>query len=201
MTAAVVSDYPWAALDTVALAAVQQGALVRRLVERAVRLDSLAAAVGETLAAEVKIIRQRIDVLNAPQRRSGARVDLELSDGSATVALDLEPRGATFRLLDFKILKVLDIGWGDDYHSFSVVEMPDLLNVLTTRHEGPVSEHRFVDLQALALAAMRLVKKSEREAETQVLKIPLLGSLYGHEIDGATEEHTVLYLYRRENER
>ena len=98
MTAAVVSDYPWAALDTVALAAVQQGALVRRLVERAVRLDSLAAAVGETLAAEVKIIRQRIDVLNAPQRRSGARVDLELSDGSATVALDLEPQLATAAL-------------------------------------------------------------------------------------------------------
>jgi hypothetical protein len=117
------------------------------------------------------------------------------------LALDREPRGTTFRFLDFKILKALEIGSGADYHSFSLVEMPDLLNIVTTRHEGPVSEHRFVDLQALALAAMRLVKKSEREAETQVLKIPLLGSLYGHEIDGATEEHTVLYLYRRENER
>jgi hypothetical protein len=117
------------------------------------------------------------------------------------LALDLEPRGTTFRMLDFKILKLLEIGGGEDYHSVSLVEMPVLLNVLTTRHEGPVHEHRLVDVQALALAMGRYVKESARELETHLLKIPVVGSLYGYETDGAEKKHTVLYLVRWETER
>jgi hypothetical protein len=117
------------------------------------------------------------------------------------LALDLEPRGTTFRMLDFKILKLLEIGGGEDYHSVSLVEMPVLLNVFTTRHEGPVSEHRLVDLQALALAVGRFVKKSARETETHLLKIPVIGSLYGRDTDGGNDKHTVLYLIRWETER
>jgi hypothetical protein len=111
------------------------------------------------------------------------------------LALDLEPRGTTFRMLDFKIFKLLEVGTGDDYHSFSLVEIPDLFNVLTTRHEGPTSEHRLADLQALALAVVRLDKESDRESETHVLKIPVAGSLYGHETDGAEEKYRVLYVF------
>lgn len=117
------------------------------------------------------------------------------------LALDLEPRGTTFRMLDFKILKALEIGWGDDYHCFSLLEIPDLLNVMTTRHEGPGSEHRLVDVQALALAVVRLVKQSERETETHLLKAPLLGSIYGSETDGPERKNTALYLVRWESER
>jgi hypothetical protein len=113
------------------------------------------------------------------------------------LAVDREPRGTTFRMLDFRILKLLEIGSGADYHSFSLAEIPDLLNVITTRHEGATSEHRFVDLQALALAALRLVRLSEQESETHLLKIPLVGSLYGHETDGIVEKQTILYLYRK----
>jgi hypothetical protein len=104
-------------------------------------------------------------------------------------------------MLDFKILKLLEAGGGTDYHSFSLIEMPDLLNVITTRHEGPISEHRLVDLQALALAVFRMVKTSAREAETHLLKIPLIGSLYGHETDDAKEMHKIFYLFRWETER
>jgi hypothetical protein len=119
------------------------------------------------------------------------------------LALDLEPSGTTFRMLDFKILKVLEIGRGADYHSFSLVEIPDLLHVISTRREGSTSEHRFVDLKALELAALRVVRthSSAEESETHLLKIPLLGSLYGHEIDGESERHKVLYLGRWETER
>jgi hypothetical protein len=117
------------------------------------------------------------------------------------LALDLEPRGATFRILDFKILKALEIGWGDDYHSFSVVEMPDLLNVLTTRHEGPIYEHRLADLQALALAVLRLDQDSARESEMHLLKVPVIGSIYGQETDGPKETHKVLYLFAWDRDR
>jgi hypothetical protein len=117
------------------------------------------------------------------------------------LALDREPRGTTFRMLDFRILKALEIGSGADYHSFSLVEMPDLLNVVTTRREGPTSEHRLVDLQALALAVLRLVRPSEQESETHLIKIPLVGSLYGYETDGIMEKQTILYLYRTKTER
>ena len=116
-------------------------------------------------------------------------------------ALDFEPRGTTFRLLDLKILKVLEIGSGPDYHSFSLVEMPVLLNVITTRHEGPVQEHRFADVQALAFAPVRVLRESEDSAETHFLKVPILGSAYSRTIDGPTEHQTYLYLFRREMER
>ena len=117
------------------------------------------------------------------------------------LALDLEPRGTTFRMLDFKILKLLEIGAGADYHSFSLVEMPDLLNLITTRHEGSTSEHRLVDLQMLALSALRLDEESARESETHVLKVPVVGSLYGHEVDGSEESYKALYLIRWDGER
>jgi hypothetical protein len=116
------------------------------------------------------------------------------------LALDLEPRGATFRIFDIKILKLLEIGWGADYHSFSVVEFPYLLNVLTTRHEGPTYEHRLADVQALALAVLRVGKASPRESEAHLLKVPVVGSLYGHEADGPEETYKVLYVFAWDTE-
>jgi hypothetical protein len=98
-------------------------------------------------------------------------------------------------MLDFKILKLFEFGLGDEYHSFSLVEMPDLLNVVTSRHEGPTYEHRLADLQALALAVLRLDRESARESELHLLKVPVVGSFYGHETDGPEEKHRLLYVF------
>jgi hypothetical protein len=118
------------------------------------------------------------------------------------LALDREPRGTTFRMLDFKILKVLEIGRGAKYHSFSFIEIPELLNLVTTRREGPDAEHRFADVQALSLAVMRMVEEnaSPPESELHLLKIPVVGSLYGQEVSGAAEMHRLLYLFSWETE-
>ena len=48
---------------------------------------------------------------------------------------------------------------------------------------------------ALALAVLRLNKESERESEAHLLKIPVAGSFYGHEVDGADEKNTFLYVF------
>ena len=56
------SRYPWEALETLSGEAVRRGALMRRRIERAVRLDALAAAIGETLAAEALITVHRVEV-------------------------------------------------------------------------------------------------------------------------------------------
>lgn len=117
------------------------------------------------------------------------------------LALDLEPRGTTVRLVDLRIVKVLEVGAGKDYHSFSVAELPGLFNALTTRHEGRTHEHRLVDVQALAAAAGRSVRESESKAEHHFLKVPVLGSFYGHEMDGGADDKTFLYLFRYETER
>ncbi len=116
-------------------------------------------------------------------------------------ALDLEPRGTTFRMLDIRIFKLLEVGGGKDYHSFSLVEMPQLFNVLTTRHEGPTHEFRVADVQALALALVRDTAESRTEKETHVLKVPVVGSMFGREIEGGTEKQMYLYVFRRELER
>jgi hypothetical protein len=116
------------------------------------------------------------------------------------VALDYEPRGTTFRLLDLAIFRLLDVGSGPDYHSFSLVEVPVLLNVFTTRREGITRELRVVDVQALALAFVRHLRESESTVETHFLKLPILGSLFAYQEDHGLEERTFLFLFRTESE-
>jgi hypothetical protein len=157
-----------------------------------------ASGVGPSVAAQTETAVPPA-ALEKPRAGShGFRLGLWELD---LLALDLEPRGTTFRMLDFKILKGLEIGGGDDYHSFSLIEMPNLLNVVTTRREGPTYEHRVADLQALALALLRLGKKSANESETHLLKVPVAGSLYGHDVDGPAEKRRLLYLFGWESER
>lgn len=117
------------------------------------------------------------------------------------LALDLEPRGTTFRLFDVRIFKLLEMGFGEDYHSVSLLEMPHLLNAITTRHDGITHEHRFADVQAFALAGVRVLRESQRKSEAHVLKVPIFGSLFATERDGPTEERTFLYLVRYEADR
>lgn len=138
-------------------------------------------------------------VFSEPEPRSSTlRIGFWVID---LAALDREPRGTTFRLLDVRIFKLLEVGSGDDYYSFSLVEMPDLLNLVTTRREGLAEEHRVADLQALALAAGRYLVESERKSMLQVLKLPILGSLYERERDGAMERENYLYVFGNEIER
>lgn len=116
-------------------------------------------------------------------------------------ALDLEPRGTTFRMLDFRIFKLLEVGFGENYHSVSLVEMPNLLNAITTRHEGIAHEHRFADVQALAVAVTRVLREDRDDAETHVMRLPVVGDFYGHELEGGEESRTILYLFRQDLER
>lgn len=115
------------------------------------------------------------------------------------LALDLEPRGTTFRLLDLRILKLLEVGAGDDYYSFALLETPGVIEPLTVRRDGAEEELRLVDVQALAL--LRRTKESARREETRVVKPPLLRALYGHRLDGPDESREYLFLFRQEVER
>jgi hypothetical protein len=117
------------------------------------------------------------------------------------IALDREPRGTTLRLLDLKILRLLEVGFGEDYYSVSLVESPELLNVFTSRREGPSYEHRLLDLQALALAVGRATSESDDESSMNLLKMPILGSAYGHETEPVEERWNVLYVFRHHLER
>ena len=126
-------------------------------------------------------------------------------------AVDVEPKGTTFRMLDFRIFKLLEIGSGEKYHSFSLVELPYLLNLATTRSDGLTYEHRLLDVQAVDLAIARHRKASPKDAETHVLKIPIVGSAYGRDVqvtqpdDESPEEirerEMVLYVFRHEVDR
>lgn len=115
------------------------------------------------------------------------------------VALDREPRGTTFRLLDLKILKLLEIGGGDDYYSFALLETPGVIEPITVRRDGVTEELRLVDVQALAL--LRRTRDSSTEAETRVVKPPVLRSLYGTTQDGADQSVEYLFVFRQEVER
>ena len=76
-------------------------------------------------------------------------------------AVDHEARGTTYRFFDFKIFKLLEVGQGPTYQAFSFFEVPDLLNVFTSRRDGADSETRVMDIQALSLALARQTSESE----------------------------------------
>jgi hypothetical protein len=116
------------------------------------------------------------------------------------VALDVEPRGTTFRLLDLRIFRALEIGHGPDYHSFALAEIPPLVTVFSTRHEEDTGEFKLADVQALALAVVRHTRDDESEFETHFLKVPVLGSFFGREREDVVEEQHILYVFRREVE-
>jgi hypothetical protein len=115
------------------------------------------------------------------------------------VALDVEPRGTTFRLLDLKILKLLEVGRGDDYYSFALLETPGVMEPVTVRRDGPTQELRLLDVQVLAL--LRRTRESATQEETRVVKPPILRSLYGHQLDGTEEQVEYLFVFRQEVER
>lgn len=86
-----ISPYPWDALDALSHASVRSGAAARRRVSRALDPGRLAAAAAAVLSAEVEVVVRRVSARDAPPRRSGAVVGLELADGSAELYLRLEP--------------------------------------------------------------------------------------------------------------
>jgi hypothetical protein len=115
-------------------------------------------------------------------------------------ALDVEPRGTTFRMLDLAIFKLLEVGSGPDYHSFALVEIPPLFSVFSTRHEEDTGELKLADVSAFGVAVVRHTRDSETEYQTHVLKLPVLGSFFGLEREDTLEKQHFLYLFRREVE-
>jgi hypothetical protein len=116
------------------------------------------------------------------------------------MALDLEPRGTTFRLLDLRIFRLLEVGSGPDYHSFALGEIPPLVTLFSTRHEEETGEFKIVDVEALALALVRHTRDSESEFQTHFLKLPVLGSTFAREQEDGLEKQHILYVFRREVE-
>jgi len=108
------------------------------------------------------------------------------------------PGRRQFRLMDFEIFRLLEVGGGDGYHSFAFLEAPEVFQGVVTRSDAATHEHRILDLQGLAL--FRSTKEGEAQTRTRVLKLPLVGDLYGHVVDGSTERRSLLYLLRHESQ-
>jgi hypothetical protein len=117
------------------------------------------------------------------------------------LAVDLAPTRTALRVLDFKIISLLKVGAGDLYHEVGFVEMPYLLGLFATRRDGPENEFRVIDVEAIAAAIVRHKRESPNKVDTHVLRLPIVGGLYEHRIDGNTERHTYLYAFRRQQER
>ncbi len=117
------------------------------------------------------------------------------------LAVDYEPRGTTFRLLDFKIFKLLEIGQGPDYQAFRILEVPDLFTPLAVRREGESKETRIVDVQALSLAMFRQDQESAKEPDLHILMLPVVGSVFSLETDYEkpdVQQQTVLFVIRQD---
>ena len=126
-------------------------------------------------------------------------------------AVDLGPDRTRFRMLDFRIIKLLEIGSGSNYHSFSLLELPHLLTLAKTQRDGATYEHRLLDLEAVELAVARHRRSTPKDAETHLLKVPVLGSALGRDIrvtqadedspEEVRERQMVLYVLRHEVDR
>ncbi len=148
-----------------------------------------AAAVGDVAAADDAPIEV------APRSRTWRLGFWELD----FLALDRAPNRTTFRLLDLGILSLLEIGSGEAYHSFRLLDAPGVVQLATFQGDGPTFDRRLLDIQLMAL--LRSVRESAQQEETHILKMPLMGSLYGWEIDGTRKTRHLLFLGRYDVER
>src|SRR5204863_9156021 len=92
-----VTPYPWQLLDRVAQPAVRAARAVRRRLEDAVRLEGLAAALGETLSGEVSIVARRLTPASLPPPTSRSLV-FETADRALVLTIEPEPALATLAL-------------------------------------------------------------------------------------------------------
>lgn len=82
--------YPWHALDRVPREAAAQLRDARRAVARAIDPAMLARALGEVLAADVRVASARVAVVAGPLEPIGPAVAFATLDGAARVSLELD---------------------------------------------------------------------------------------------------------------
>jgi hypothetical protein len=117
------------------------------------------------------------------------------------LAVDEEAKGSTFRLLDFRIFKLLEVGRGPAYQSFRLLEIPELFHLFATGQEGESQELRVLDVEALGFALARQVDEGADSSSQEFFKLPVLGPMVGVERSPdqpATERQTYLFLVRRD---
>lgn len=78
-----VAPYPWASLERIRRRTLRDARHARRAVQRAARLDGLADALGELLAAEVRLVLRDVRVAELPV--ASEHVCLGLADGTLLV--------------------------------------------------------------------------------------------------------------------
>lgn len=165
--------------------------------EAAARGDESPPA-GSDVASPGPAAAPSVAPAEGPARNDGFRIGFWEID---LLAVDREPRGSTFRLLDFRIFRLLEAGQGPDYQSFRFFEMPDLLHLFSTSQEGESRELRVLDFEAIGLAATRQMAEDEDHASREYGKLPVLGSLFSvewSEEQPTTERQTYLFLVRRD---
>ena len=79
--------------------------------------------------------------------------------------------------------------------------MPDLLNLFTYRQEDDTAEVRALDVQIIDFALFRQLREAEDEKQLHVLRLPVIGSLYGTVTEPEVDKEIYGYVYRREVER
>ena len=100
----------------------------------------------------------------------------------------------SMRLLELPIFKFFEYTRDKQARTVQVgfLESP-LFKIFSRREDDQRSELRVVDLRLLALF------RRTRDGNTRkmhLLKLPFIGSLYGHEIEGDREKRNVLFLSR-----
>ncbi len=102
----------------------------------------------------------------------------------------------TLRVLDLVLLRLLEVGGGEEgYRRVSLLDTP-ILSLFRHRSEGATRETRLFDARLFAL--LRREQEGADRSAFHILKLPLLGSLFAHEREPGLERWRFLFAFRRE---
>lgn len=102
----------------------------------------------------------------------------------------------TARVLDLFVLRLLEVGSGEEgYRRLAVLDTP-VFHVFRHRQEGGNTETRFFDAHLFAL--LRHEREGPDRSSFHIFKLPLLGSLFAHEREPGVERWRFLFAFRRE---
>ncbi len=133
------------------------------------------------------------DDLDEPREPHDEEIDL----GVSVFSVNSNPERTRVRVLDLIVVSLFKLDRRDGYERVEILNIPFFSLVKSTRRDDRTST-RFPKMPLIAL--YRNDRHGDSERDTRILSLPLIGSLFGHQVDGSRHKRTFFYFIRVESD-
>lgn len=123
--------------------------------------------------------------------------DEDIDLGVSLFSVNSNPERTRVRVLDLIVVSLFKLDRRDGYERVEILNVPFFSLLKTTRRDDRTST-RFPEMPLMAL--YRNDRHGDWERDTRILSLPLIGSLFGHQVDASRHKRTFFYFIRVESD-